>query len=216
MNKITVLSEKTSLIHQFLTEIRDKEIQKERLRFHRNMERIGEIAAYEISKELKYSPVTTHTQLGTTTTHVLAQQPVVGGVLRAALPLQQGITNFFDGADCAYISAYRNYLDEHSFEVVVQYLASPSLNGRTLIFADPMLATGKSIALTLNAMLGRGKPTQIHIVAVVASRQGLAFLSEQFPEANFWIGAVDDELNAHGYIVPGLGDAGDLAFGPKL
>lgn len=216
MNKITVLSEKNSIIHQFLTQIRDKNVQKDRLRFNRNMERVGEIMAYEVSKWLEYKDVETVTPLAVTHTKVLTNPPVIASVLRAALPVQQGLANFFDEADRAYISAYRKYIDENSFEVVVEYVATPPLDERVLIFADPMLATGKSIAFTLNALMSRGKPKQIHIVVVVASRQGLAFLSEQFPDAIFWVGAVDDELNSHGYIVPGLGDAGDLAFGEKL
>ncbi len=216
MNKITVLSEKNSIIQQFLTQIRDKNVQQDRMRFNRNMERVGEIMAYEVSKWLEYKEVETVTPLAVTHTKVLAYSPVIASVLRAALPVQQGLANFFDEADRAYISAYRKYIDESSFEVVVEYVATPPLDDRVLIFADPMLATGKSIAFTLNALMSRGKPKQIHIVVVVASRQGLAFLSEQFPDAIFWVGAVDDELNSHGYIVPGLGDAGDLAFGPKL
>lgn len=215
MNKITVLAEKNSVIQQFLTEIRDKHIQTDRLRFNRNIERIGEILAYELSKELEYKDVETETPLTTTTTKVLASQPVIASVLRAGVPLQQGIANFFDGADRAFISAYRNYLDESSFEIELDYLASPNLKGRTLIFADPMLATGKSVLLTLNSLLSKGEPVHTHIVAVVASKQGLANLNANLKNVSFWIAAVDDSLNSHSYIVPGLGDAGDLAFGLK-
>lgn len=215
MNKITVLAEKNSVIQQFLTEIRDKRIQTDRLRFNRNIERIGEILAYELSKELEYKDVETETPLTTTTTKVLASQPVIASVLRAGVPLQQGIANFFDGADRAFISAYRNYLDESSFEIELDYLASPNLKGRTLIFADPMLATGKSVLLTLNSLLSKGEPVHTHIVAVVASKQGLANLNANLKNVSFWIAAVDDSLNSHSYIVPGLGDAGDLAFGLK-
>lgn len=215
MNKITVLAEKNSVIQQFLTEIRDKHIQTDRLRFNRNIERIGEILAYELSKELEYKDVETETPLTTTTTKVLASQPVIASVLRAGVPLQQGIANFFDGADRAFISAYRNYLDESSFEIELDYLASPNLKGRTLIFADPMLATGKSVLLTLNSLLSKGEPVHTHIVAVVASKQGLANLNANLKNVSFWIAAVDDDLNSHSYIVPGLGDAGDLAFGLK-
>lgn len=215
MNKITVLADKNSIVQQFLTEIRDKRIQKDRLRFNRNIERIGEIMAYEISKDLDYKTIQTKTPLTTTNTKVLASQPVIASVLRAALPLQQGIANFFDGADRAFISAYRKYLNETSFEVELDYVAAPKLKGRTLIFTDPMLATGKSVLLTLNALLSRGEPTHTHVVAVVASKQGLANLNENLKNVSFWIGAVDDSLNSHSYIVPGLGDAGDLAFGPK-
>lgn len=215
MNKITVLADKNSIVQQFLTEIRDKRIQKDRLRFNRNIERIGEIMAYEISKDLDYKTIQTKTPLTTTNTKVLASQPVIASVLRAALPLQQGIANFFDGADRAFISAYRKYLNETSFEVELDYVAAPKLKGRTLIFTDPMLATGKSVLLTLNALLSRGEPVHTHVVAVVASKQGLANLNENLKNVSFWIGAVDDSLNSHSYIVPGLGDAGDLAFGPK-
>lgn len=215
MNKITVLAEKNSVIQQFLTEIRDKRIQTDRLRFNRNIERIGEILAYELSKELVYKDVETETPLTTTSTKILTTQPVIASVLRAGLPLQQGIANYFDNADRAFISAYRNYLDDSSFEIELDYLASPNLKGRTLIFADPMLATGKSALLTLNSLLSKGEPAHTHIVAVVASRQGLANLNANLKNVSFWIGAVDDALNSHSYIVPGLGDAGDLAFGLK-
>lgn len=215
MNKITVLAEKNSVIQQFLTEIRDKRIQTDRLRFNRNIERIGEILAYELSKELVYKDVETETPLTTTSTKILTTQPVIASVLRAGLPLQQGIANYFDNADRAFISAYRKYLDDSSFEIELDYLASPNLKGRTLIFADPMLATGKSALLTLNSLLSKGEPAHTHIVAVVASRQGLANLNANLKNVSFWIGAVDDALNSHSYIVPGLGDAGDLAFGLK-
>jgi uracil phosphoribosyltransferase len=215
MNKITVLAEKNSVIQQFLTEIRDKRIQTDRLRFNRNIERIGEILAYELSKELVYKDVETETPLTTTSTKILTTQPVIASVLRAGLPLQQGIANYFDNADRAFISAYRKYLDDSSFEIELDYLASPKLKGRTLIFADPMLATGKSALLTLNSLLSKGEPAHTHIVAVVASRQGLANLNANLKNVSFWIGAVDDALNSHSYIVPGLGDAGDLAFGLK-
>ena len=215
MNKITVLAEKNSVIQQFLTEIRDKRIQTDRLRFNRNIERIGEILAYELSKELVYKDVETETPLTTTSTKILTTQPVIASVLRAGLPLQQGIANYFDNADRAFISAYRKYLDDSSFEIELDYLASPKLKGRTLIFADPMLATGKSALLTLNSLLSKGEPAHTHIVAVVASRHGLANLNANLKNVSFWIGAVDDALNSHSYIVPGLGDAGDLAFGLK-
>ncbi len=215
MNKITVLAEKNSVIQQFLTEIRDKRIQTDRLRFNRNIERIGEILAYELSKELVYKAVETETPLTTTQTKILTTQPVIASVLRAGLPLQQGIANYFDNADRAFISAYRKYFDDSSFEIELDYLASPNLKGRTLIFADPMLATGKSALLTLNSLLSKGEPAHTHIVAVVASKQGLANLNANLKNVSFWIGAVDDALNSHSYIVPGLGDAGDLAFGLK-
>lgn len=215
-NKITVLTGKNSIAQQFLTELRDKTIQQDRLRFNRNLERLGNIMAYEISKEMAYKQVNTVTPLKEALTHVLTEQPVIAGVLRAALPLQSGLADFFDGADQAFVSAYRKYIDENTFEVVVEYMATPSLDDRVLIFADPMLATGKSIALALNALMTKGKPAHIHVVSVVASRQGLNYLDERFKGVSFWIGAIDEELNPHGYIVPGLGDAGDLSFGLKL
>lgn len=215
MNKITVLAEKNSVIQQFLTELRDNNIQKDRMRFNRNIERIGELLAYEISKDLDYKEVETETPLTYTTTKILKEQPVITAVLRAALPLQQGVANMFDHADRAFISAYRKYLNDTSFEIQLDYVAAPPIKDRTLIFTDPMLATGKSVLLTLNALLSRGEPKHTHIVAVVASKQGLAMLNENLKNVSFWIGAVDDTLNSHSYIVPGLGDAGDLAFGPK-
>lgn len=215
MNKITVLAEKNSVVQQFLTEIRNKEIQKDRLRFNRNIERIGELLAYELSKELEYKEVETETPLTTTKTKVLAEQPIVAAVLRAAIPLQRGVTNIFDNADSAFISAYRNYIDDTSFEIELGYVAAPSTKNRTLIFTDPMLATGKSLLLSLNSLLSKGEPKHTHIVAVVASKEGLANLNANLKNVSFWIGAVDDTLNSHSYIVPGLGDAGDLAFGIK-
>ncbi len=215
MNKITVLAEKNSVIQQFLTEIRDKEIQKDRLRFNRNIERMGELLAYELSKDLEYKEIETQTPLTTAHTKILAEQPIVTAVLRAGIPLQRGVTNIFDHADSAFISAYRNYIDETSFEVELSYIATPEIQGKTLIFTDPMLATGKSVLLTLNSMLSTGKPKHTHIVAVVASKEGLATLNANLKNVSFWIGAVDDTLNSHSYIVPGLGDAGDLAFGSK-
>lgn len=215
MNKITVLAEKNSVVQQFLTEIRNKEIQKDRLRFNRNIERIGELLAYELSKDLEYKEIDTETPLTTTKTKVLAEQPIVAAVLRAAIPLQRGVTNIFDNADSAFISAYRNYIDDTSFEIELGYVAAPKTKGRTLIFTDPMLATGKSLLLSLNSLLSKGEPKHTHIVAVVASKEGLANLNANLKNVSFWIGAVDDTLNSHSYIVPGLGDAGDLAFGIK-
>ncbi len=215
MNKITVLADKNSVIQQFLTEIRDKDLQKDRLRFNRNIERIGELLAYELSKDLEYTDRETETPLTKTTTKTLKEQPVVAAVLRAAIPLQRGVTNIFDHADRAFVSAYRNYIDDTSFEVELGYMAAPAIKDRTLIFTDPMLATGKSVLLTLNSLLSKGEPKHTHIVAVVASKEGLANLNANLKNVSFWIGAVDDTLNSHSYIVPGLGDAGDLAFGAK-
>lgn len=215
MNKITVLAEKNSVIQQFLTEIRDKEIQKDRMRFNRNIERMGELLAYELSKDLEYKEVETTTSLATTSTKVVAEQPIVAAVLRAAIPLQKGVTNVFDHADSAFISAYRNYIDDTSFEIELGYIAAPPTKNRTLIFTDPMLATGKSLLLSLNSLLSKGEPKHTHIVSVIASREGLANLNANLKNVSFWIGAVDDTLNSHSYIVPGLGDAGDLAFGIK-
>ncbi len=214
---VHVLSESNSIINQFIAEIRDIEVQNDRMRFRRNLERIGEIAAVEISKVLPYIIKEVVTPLGISPVPVLAEQPVVATILRAGLPLHQGILNYFDHADNAFVSAYRKHHKDGSFEIHLDYLSSPSLDNRILILADPMLATGASMVVTFKAMMEKGKPKHTHIVAALASTQGVEYLKKHLPEeVTIWIAAIDEELTAQGYIVPGLGDAGDLAFGIKL
>lgn len=211
------LSHRPSLMTAVLAEIRDREIQQDRMRFRRNLERAGEIFAYEISKTLDYVEQDVKTPLGGAVVPVLREQPVVASILRAALPLHQGLLNAFDQADNSFISAYRRHEgDADHFDVEIEYLSSPSVEGRTVILCDPMLATGSSMVLAWKALLARGHPGKLHVVALIASEKGLHFAREQLPEdTTFWLGAVDPELTARAYIVPGLGDAGDLAFGAK-
>lgn len=209
------LSVQHSLLSQWISEIRDEDIQQDRMRFRRNMERIGEVAAYELSKQLPFSEKPVQTPLGESMIQVLAAQPVLATILRAGMPLQQGLLHYFDQADCAFIAAYRKHHRDGSFEIEQHYITCPSLEGRVLIIADPMLATGASLILALETLLGYGKPEQIHIVTAIACSVGIENVVRKFPEALIWAGDIDDELTAKGYIVPGLGDAGDLAYGPK-
>lgn len=215
---IHILSEHSSVFNQYLAEIRDQQIQQDRIRFRRNMERIGEIFAYEISKKLSYKGAVTQTVLGEADTKVLAEQPVVGTILRAGLPLHAGLLNIFDGAQNAFVSAYRRHHKDNSFDIHVEYLSTPSLEDKTLILCDPMLATGSSMVLSYQALIAKGTPKHTHIVSVIASKEGVDYLRSHMPGDNYtlWLGAVDEELTAHAYIVPGLGDAGDLAYGEKL
>jgi len=213
-----ILGEKRSLFGQFLAEIRDVSIQQDRLRFRRNLERIGEVFALEISRVLDYKTVEVETPLGTANCQVLEQQPVVASILRAGLPLHQGLLNYFDRAENTFISAYRKHHgDADSFDVEIEYLSSPSLDNRVVILCDPMLATGSSMVLAYKALLERGTPRHVHVVAAIASKQGVEFTIRSLPEnITLWLGAVDPELTSRAYIVPGLGDAGDLAFGTKI
>jgi len=211
------LSQQQSLFNQLMAEIRDKDIQQDSLRFRRNLERAGEIFAYEISKQMDYQQKEIRTPLGKADCQVLKEQPVLATILRAGLPLHQGFLNYFDQAENTFISAYRkhhNGADE--FEVEIEYLSSPSLDGKLVILCDPMLATGSSMVLAYKALLERGTPRHIHVVSVIASDQGLTFTQANLPDnITIWVGAVDTELTARKYIVPGLGDAGDLAYGAK-
>lgn len=215
--QVHVLGEQNSLLSQFLSEIRDLEIQKDSLRFRRNIERIGEILAYEISRELDFEPVEVTTPLGEARCRRLASQPVLATILRAGLPLHQGLLNYFDQAENAFISAYRKHEgDDERFEVEIEYLSSPPVDGKTVILGDPMLASGSSMVLAWKALLERGTPRDLHVVVVIASREGVQFAQQQLPpETTFWIAAVDPTMTSRKYIVPGLGDAGDLAYGAK-
>ena len=212
------LSEHNSIFNQYIAEIRDVSIQKDPLRFRRNLERMGEMFAYEISKKLEYKKIITQTPLGEAETMVLAQQPVISTILRAGLPLHTGILNVFDRAQNAFVSAYRRHHKDNTFDIAIEYLSSPSLTDKTLIITDPMLATGASMVLSYKALIGKGMPAHTHIVAVIASKQGIEYIKAHMPHNNYtlWVGAVDEELTAQSYIVPGLGDAGDLAYGEKL
>ena len=211
------LSQSNSIVNQFLAELRDVDIQKDRMRFRANLVRLGEVFAYEISKTFSYELRDVTTPLGTANVPVLAEQPIVGTILRAGLPLHEGILRFFDSADNAFISAYRKHHKDGSFDIKLEYISSPSLEDRTLILSDPMLATGSSIVMTCKALLAKGRPKQTHIVAVLASTQGIEYVKRNLSsDVTLWIGAIDEELTAQAYIVPGLGDAGDLAYGEKL
>ena len=210
------LSENNSLLQQYVSELRDAELQKDRMRFRKNIERIGQIMAYEISKTLAWKKVEVTTPLGVHVSTRLAEQPVLATILRAGLSMHHGLLSFFDEADCAFISAYRKHHDEQNFEIVVEYLASPDINDKVVLLIDPMLATGQSIDLTYQALLKYGKPKQLHVVSLIASKPGVDYLIQQLPGHTLWIAAMDNDLNEHGYIVPGLGDAGDLSFGDKM
>jgi len=208
-----------SLVSHYMLELRDTEIQKDRLRFRHNVERIGEIMAYEISKRLNYKDVDTRTPLGTAVCQTPADPIVLATILRAGLPLHQGFLNYFDNAENAFVSAYRKYREKggDTFDVLIEYLASPSIEGKVLMLVDPMLATGSSMELGYRALLSKGNPSHIHVASVIASQKAIDYVCKTFPaeKTTLWIGAIDPEINAHSYIVPGLGDAGDLAFGEK-
>ena len=212
------LLKKNSVLNTFIKEIRDQDIQKGKMRFRRNLERIGEILSYELSKELEYSKETTLTVLGEKNLKVHNNDIIICSILRAGLPLHQGILNYFDTAENAFISAYRYPLkNDNEFEIKVEYFATPTLDGKTLIIADPMLATGKSMVTVYEAIKKFGTPKKIHIVSVIGSKFGVNFIKNHFPtNTELWIADIDPILNEKGYIVPGLGDAGDLSYGPKL
>ena len=212
------LSRNSSIVNQYISELRDMEIQKDRMRFRRNLERLGEIFAYEISKVLDYAPREVMTPLGAAEVPVLASQPIVGTILRAGLPLHNGILNYFDHADNAFISADRKHHKDGSFDIKLEYVSTPLLQDRVLILSDPMLATGASMVMTYKALLERGIPKHTHIVSAIASMQGVEHVKSHLSSTNvtIWAGAIDEELTAQAYIVPGLGDAGDLAYGSKL
>jgi uracil phosphoribosyltransferase len=218
MIKINNLGEESSLINQFISEIRNVETQNDTMRFRRNMERIGEIFAYEISKTLPYEKKIITTPLGEVEMQLIKQQPVLATILRAGLPFHQGFLNYFDKADNAFISAYRKHDLDGNFEIQIDYMSSPSLKNRILIIIDPMLATGKSMVLAYRELLTMGAPKHTHIVAAIASCDGIEFIQKQLPASKItiWTVAIDQELTAQSYIVPGLGDAGDLAYGAKM
>lgn len=215
---VHILSEQNSIFNQFVAELRDITIQKDSMRFRRNLERMGEIMSYEISKTLDYQKKETTTPLGVAETSHLVSQPVIATILRAGLPMHIGVLNYFDKAQNAFISAYRRHHKDNTFDIHVEYVSSPSLDDKVLILCDPMIATGASIVLAYKAILAKGTPKHVHIISAISSKEGVDFVKANMPTKNFtiWCGAIDEELTAHSYIVPGLGDAGDLAFGEKI
>ena len=215
--KVINFAQQHSLISQYMSELRNVDTQKDMLRFRRNLERIGEIMAYEISKTLDYKTVDTTTPLAIAQSDIISTPLVLATIFRAGVPFHQGFLNYFDYAENAFVSAYRKYKEKENFDVCIEYLASPRIDGKTLILADPMLATGASMELSYRALLTKGTPAHIHVASVIASQQAVDYVADHFPadSTTIWIGAVDPEINSHSYIVPGLGDAGDLAYGIK-
>ena len=216
--EIINLGKQNSIFNHFIREIRDVKIQNDSMRFRRNIERIGEIFAYEISKKMEYKNKEITTPLGISTESLMTEKPVLATILRAGLPLHQGFLNYFDSSDNTFISAYRKHKKGGDFEVKIEYMSSPYLDDKTIILCDPMLASGSSMILAMEAILSKAKPKYIHIVAVIASAEGVDYVKENIPMQNctLWLGAEDAEMTAQSYIVPGLGDAGDLAFGKKM
>ncbi len=215
MNTV-VLSEQFSLVNSWINELRNVEVQQDRMRFRRNMERIGEIAAFEISKTLDYKEVEIQTPLDKVNVKEIAVQPVITTILRAGVPLFEGLLNYFDKADCGFVAAYRKHDSNDYFSIKQDYLTCPDIGGRPLIVGDPMLATGASLIEAIKDLLTNGNPSGLHIVAAIASRQGVETLQKAYPDAKIWVGAIDEDLTSKGYITPGLGDAGDLSYGEKL
>lgn len=215
--EIINLGATNSILNQFVAELRDVTIQTDSLRFRRNIERIGEILSYEISKQISYENKNVQTALGRASLMVPCSQVVISTILRAGLPFHQGFLNYFDHAENAFVSAYRKYKDRLNFDIHIEYIASPRLNGKTLIITDPMLATGSSMELAFQALLTKGEPDHIHVASIIASKQAIHYIKEKMPaeKTTVWVAAIDDQLDEHSYIVPGLGDAGDLAFGIK-
>jgi uracil phosphoribosyltransferase len=210
------LSDQHSLVSNWVSELRHIDKQVDRMRFRRNLERIGEVAAYEISKLLAWQEIEVPTPLGVHNSKVLVQQPILATILRAGLPLHQGMLNYFDHADNGFVSAYRKHHLDGSFEIKLEYISCPSVNNRVLILSDPMIATGSSLVTAIEALKTLGQPESIHIVSAIACSDGIDYvIRECGDELNFWCGDIDEELTAKGYIVPGLGDAGDLSFGTK-
>ncbi|WKK58033.1 uracil phosphoribosyltransferase [Sphingobacterium sp. BN32] len=212
---ITILTKQNSIANHFLAELRDVRIQQDRMRFRRNLERLGEVMAYEISKTLEYHYVNVETPLGVANTHLMPQQPVIATIMRAGLPFHQGLLNVFDRADSAFIAAYRHTKKSGEFEIHKKYQNTPNLDDKVVIMADPMLATGKSLVLCCKDLLSEYNIKELHIATVIASEEGIQHVRAFLPEVQVWVGAVDNELTSKSYIVPGLGDAGDLAYGNK-
>lgn len=216
--EIKYINNPPSILNQFIAEIRDKDIQTDPLRFRRNLERIGEIFAYEISKTLTYEERDVKTPLGTAREFFPKEELVIASILRAGIPLHNGLLNYFDRCENAFVSAYRKYTDDGHFQIHIEYISAPDLSNKTVILADPMLATGSSLELAFNALKANGKPSHIHIVSIIASQAGVEYVENMLAgePVTLWLAGVDEELNAKSYIIPGLGDAGDLAYGSKL
>jgi len=210
------IGEQNSLIKEWMNELRSTTVQQDRMRFRRNMERIGEVAAYEVSKTMAFDSTEIETPLGMKASSKMNQHPVVTTILRAGVPLFQGVLNYFDKADCSFIAAYRKHTKGDEFKIEQQYVTCPELEGRILILADPMLATGASLITALDELRTYGKPLSTHIVVAVACTAGISAVRAKYPDIHFWIAGIDEELTAKGYIVPGLGDAGDLSYGAKM
>ena len=215
--RIVNLGDTNSILNKCVAELRDVDIQKDSLRFRRNVERIGEIMAYEISKEFHYSTKDIQSPLGIAPMNTPDDQIVISTILRAGLPFHQGFLRYLDNAENAFVSAYRKYKDRLNFDIHIEYIASPRLTGKTLIISDPMLATGSSMELAYEALLTKGVPGHVHVASIISSKQALEYLQKKMPDdkTTIWIAALDNDLDDHSYIVPGLGDAGDLAFGEK-
>ena len=215
--RIVNLGDTNSILNKFVAELRDVDIQKDSLRFRRNVERIGEIMAYEISKEFHYSTKDIQSPLGIAPMNTPDDRIVISTILRAGLPFHQGFLRYLDNAENAFVSAYRKYKDCLNFDIHIEYIASPRLTGKTLIISDPMLATGSSMELAYEALLTKGVPGHVHVASIISSKQALEYLQKKMPDdkTTIWIAALDNDLDDHSYIVPGLGDAGDLAFGEK-
>ena len=215
--KVINFAEQNSLVSQYLMEMRNVDVQGDPLRFRRNLERIGQIMAYEISKTLDYNTVEVTTPLDKSECQAIGSRVVLATIFRAGIPFHQGFLSYFDYAENAFVSAYRKYKEKENFDVCIEYLASPLLNDKVLIIADPMLATGASMELSYHALLTKGEPAHIHVASVIASQKAVDYIAERFPreKTTLWVGAIDEHINSHSYIVPGLGDAGDLAYGVK-
>jgi len=211
------LGSQFSLLNHFMAEIRDEVIQQDSLRFRRNLERVGEIFAYEISKTLHYTPTQVRTPLGFAEVPVLNDRLVLASILRAGLPMHQGLLNYFDHAENAFISAHREYEKDGTFHIRFEHISSPKVDKKVVLLCDPMIATGSSAVLAYKALLDKGKPSHVHLISLIASKEGIEYLRQNLPprKTTIWLGAIDDEMTSKSYIVPGLGDAGDLAFGSK-
>lgn len=214
--KVHVLSDKTSIADVYLQELRNLNVQQDRARFRNNIQRLGMLLAYRVSEHLEYTDEYIDTPLSATQAKFLREQPILASVLRAGLPLHQGFLNIFEQADNAYIAAYRKTTYNHEFEIRLEYVATPELENRTLIVLDPMLATGSTLVAALNALKTYGNPKSLHIVSIIASHYGVQYIKHNLPHAHIWTVAIDPELNIQSYIIPGLGDAGDLALGKKI
>ncbi len=213
---IYCISEFNTIANRFLAEMRDVNIQQDRMRFRRNMERLGEVMAYELSKTFQYLPKDVETPLGVAKVHLPTERVVLATILRAGIPFHQGFLNYFDYAENAFVSAYRRHHKDGTFDIHLEYVSCPNLEGSQLILIDPMLATGSSMHIVIEELVKYGQPNKLHIATAIASKQGLEYIRREHPEAFIWIGAIDEELTGKAYIVPGLGDAGDLAYGAKV